>query len=109
MRRGPQDSAAVLWLIERDVWLPDLAHAENMERCARYREKLGRIGAPPGKQWAQDILARYRSGERMQAYNVRLAMDALGMTTEPVLHPPAHPVPRPDAKERQANDVEVEF
>lgn len=108
MRRGPQDSAAVLLLTDKGVWKPALSHTENMDRCADYRSSLGRIGAPPGKQWAQDIMTRYRAGERMQAYNVRLAMDALDIN-EPVLHPPAKPVPRPDAKERQAGDVEVEF
>jgi hypothetical protein len=98
----------VLWLTDKGVWMPDLSHTENMRRCADYRATLGRFGAPPGKEWAQDIITRYRAGAHQPAYVVRLAMDALGIN-EPVLHPPAKPVPRPDAKERQAGDVEVTF
>lgn len=107
MRRGPEDSAAVAWLTQRGVWQPGKSHAENMERCAMFRAKITRVGADPGKKWAQDIADRYQAGERIPMQFVRLAMDALGRGDVPLVHPPSRPVPRPDAKERAAGDVEV--
>lgn len=108
-RPRPTDSAAVRWLTDRGVWQPGRSYADNLERCAKFRAKLGRIGAPPGKQWAQDLMARYKAGERMPAQFVRLAMAALGLPEQPLVMPPEHPVPRPDNKERAAGDVEVAF
>lgn len=108
-RRGPSDSAAVRWLTDRGVWRPQLPYAENMQRCADYRAKIGRLGADPGKQWARELVARYRAGEPVPAYSIRLAMAALGMAPETVLVKPEKPVPRPDRMERAAGDVEVAF
>lgn len=110
MRRGPEDAVAVRWLTERGVWLPGKSHAENMERCAKFREKVGgRIGTDTGKQWAKNIVDRYQSGERVPMQFVRLAMEALGRGDVPLVRTPEKPVPRPDAKERAAGDVEVSF
>lgn len=107
-RHAPStDTVAVRWLIDRGVWLPGKTHAENMQRCADFRAKYARLGSEPGKQWARDIIADYRAGVVLQPYGVKLAFAALGMPEEPLLHRLAKPVPRPDAKERQAGDVEV--
>lgn len=111
-RRGPTDSAAVRWLIDQGVWLPQLTHAENMQRCADYRARLvgsGRFGAEPGKQWARELVARYRAGESLPPQFVRLAMQALGMQPETILAKPGKAVPKPDRMEQAAGDVEVRF
>lgn len=109
-RHAPSiDAVAVRWLIDRGVWQPDKPYAENMERCARARAKWGRVGAEPGKQWAKDIVADYRAGVALPAYHVKLAMAALGMKDEPLLHPSAGSVPRADRRTVSAGDVEVAF
>lgn len=111
-RRGPTDSVAVRWLIERGVWLPQLPYAENMQRCADYRAQMvasGRMGAEPGKDWAREMVARYRAGDAVSAYSIRLALSALGMQPETILTKPGKAVPRPDRMEQAAGDVEVSF
>lgn len=108
MRRGQEDLGAVDWLTRRGVWQPGATHSDNMARCAEFRSRMTRLGAPPGKQWAQDIVGRYQAGERLPDYAVKLAMSALDIT-QPLIHPPKRPVVRPDAKERQAGDVDVGF
>lgn len=110
MSRGAVDSVAVRWLIDRGVWLPKASHAENMQRCAEFRQQMTRLGAEPGKEWARGIVADYRDGVVLPMYAVKLAFQALGLPEEKqVLRKPARPVPRPDAMERQAGDVEVAF
>lgn len=105
---GAVDPVAVRWLVERGVWKPALAHAENMRRVAEFRASMGRLGADPGKGWARDLVAAYRDGQRVPRYSLRLAMAALDMREEPIVERPARPVPRPDIKDRAAGDVEVE-
>lgn len=107
MRRGPECARSVDWLEKAGVWVPGDSHSANMGRCEAYRASVGRLGAPPGKAWAKDILSRYRAGERLHDYAVKLAMAALDVK-EPVIHPPKRAAPRPDARDRQANDVEHE-
>lgn len=103
-------SVAVRWLIDCGVWLPGKSHSENMARCAEYRAtKRDRLGAPASKQWAQDLVERYQQGQPVPVYFVRLACDALDRQSDPILRNPKKPFPKPDAKQRQANDVEVEF
>ena len=111
-RPFPTDAAAVRWLTAAGVWVPKMTYSENMTRCADYRAKLGRIGGDPGKTWARDLVARYRAGEAVQVYSIRLAMEALDLPPETILRTPRTPrtpVPRPDSKERAAGDVEVAF
>ncbi|WP_251199478.1 hypothetical protein [Aromatoleum aromaticum] len=108
-RGGSGDSVSVRWLIEEGVWNPHLPRAENMLRLAQYRAGLERIGGEQGLGWARDLVARYRAGRPVLRAAVKQAMEALGMPDEPILVRPAKPVPRPDAMERAAGDVEVEF
>lgn len=103
------DPVAVRWLTERGVWLPAASHAENMARCAEFRSRMGRIGADAGKGWARELVARYRAGEAVPLYSIRLAMAALEMPPETILERPSRPGPRPDRKELAAGDVEASF
>lgn len=110
MSRSHADSVSMRWLIERGVWLPKASHAENMQRCAEFRQRFARLGAEPGKEWAKRIIDDYREGVVLPMYAVRLAFQALGIPEErQVLRKPTRPVMRPDARERQAGDVEVAF
>lgn len=109
MTRQLVETWAQRWLTDAGVWKPGRSHAENMQACAEARGRWSRLGADPGKQWARDLVERYRAGERLTSMQVRLAHEALGLTPEPVPRKPARPVPRPDIRERQAGDVAVEF
>lgn len=110
MSRGNYvDPVAVRWLTEQGIWHPSAQHVENMERVmAAAHEFAARsvFGAQPGKQWARDLIARYRAGEPLLSMQIKLAMAALDIR-EPVLRNPDNPVPRPDAKDRAAGDVDV--
>lgn len=103
------ESVSVRWLINAGVWDPKATHTQNMQRCADARSRWSRLGADPSKQWAHDVVSDYRAGVEIHPYSVRLAMQALGMPEETLLRKPAKPVPRPDMKELQAGDVEVEW
>lgn len=104
------ETFAQRWLADRGVWRPGAALAENMQRCAEARQRWHTMGAAPGKDWAHAIVADHREGVAMPTYVVRLAYEALGLELEAqLLRKPRWPVPRPDARERQAGDVEVEF
>lgn len=108
MSRQPE-TVAIRWLISAGVWDPRATHAQNMQRCADARTRWGRLGAEPSKQWAKDLISDYRAGVVVHPYAVKLAMQALGMPEETVLRRPTKPAPHPDAKERQAGDVEVQW
>lgn len=104
------ESVAQQWLADRGVWRPGAPLAENMQRCAEARQRWQSMGASPGKEWAHHIVADHREGVAIPPYVVRLAFEALGLEPEAqVLRKPRWPVPRPDVRERQAGDVEVEF
>ena len=104
------ETFAQRWLADRGVWRPGASLAENMQRCAEARQRWQTMGAAPGKDWAHAIVADHREGVAMQPYVVRVAYEALRLEPEAhVLRKPRWPVPRPDARERQAGDVEVEF
>ena len=104
------ETFAQRWLADRGVWRVGAPHAENMQRCAEARRRWQTMGAEPGTAWAHAIVADYREGVALPLYVVRLAFEALGLEPEPqVLRKPRWPVPRPDSRERQAGDVEVEF
>lgn len=110
MTRREIESAALRWLIGRGVWLPERPYAENLARCAKFRAWCaGRLGSPPGVEWARALVDDYRAGVVLPAYSVKLALAALGLPEEQILRPPAKQVPRPDAKELAAGDVEVAF
>lgn len=98
------------WLADRGVWLPDATHAHNMQRCAEARQRWQTMGAAPGKDWARRIVADYREGVVIPAYAVNLAHAALELEVEPqALRRPRRPVARPDIRDRQAGDIDVEF
>lgn len=104
------ETFAQRWLADRGVWRPGAPLDENMQRCAQARQRWQHLGAIPGKDWAHAIVADHREGVAMPPYVVRVAYEALGLEPEAqVLRKPRWPVPRPDARERQAGDVEVEF
>lgn len=104
------ETAAQRWLTDRGVWRPGAPLAENMRRCVEARQRWQTMGASPGKEWAHRIVADYREGVVMPPYVVRLAFEALGLEPEAqALRKPRYPVARPDARERQAGDVEVVF
>ena len=96
------------WLVDRGLLVRGDSPIERMRRLAAYREAVKTMAKPEPRQWARDLLARHRAGERIMPQMVRMATDALGLSPEPVLMTPERPVPRPDAKERQAGDVEVD-
>ncbi len=104
------ETAAQRWLADRGVWRPGAPLADNMQRCADARARWQTMGAAPGKEWAHNIVADHRAGVAMPPYVVRVAYEALDLEPEKqALRKPRWPVPRPDARERQAGDVEVEF
>lgn len=108
--RSLVETFAQRWLADRGVWRQGASHAENMQRCVEARQRWQALGAAPGKDWAHAIVADHREGVVMPPYVVRLAHEALDLEPEtPALRKPRRPVPRPDARERQAGDVEVEF
>lgn len=109
MTRQLVETWAQRWLTDAGVWKPGRSHAQNMQACVEARSRWGRLGAEPGKQWARDLVERYKAGECLHPTQIRLAHEALGIKPEPVLRKPARPVPRPDARERQAGDVTMEF
>lgn len=97
------------WLVERDLLVPGEPPARTMQRCAAFRAALAGKAKPGPLEWAREVLRQHAAGLLVQPYCVRVANDALGRHEEPELRAPARPVPRPDAKERQAGDVEVAF
>lgn len=99
---------AVRWLAERGLLVRGESAGGRMRRLAAYREHIKTAAKPGPDQWARDLLARHKAGERILPQMVRMATDALGLSPEPVVVTPKRPVPRPDAKERQAGDVEVD-
>lgn len=97
------------WLLEKGLVVRGERPSEVMLRLARWREALPRTERPDPRQWARDLVGRYRAGERLQRIQVVLAHEALGLECGPVLRVPDPPPSRPDARERQANDVERAF
>lgn len=98
-------AATRAWLLEKGLVERGERPSEVMRRLADWRADLPRTPRPGPRQWAQDLVARYQAGERLQRMQVTLAHEALGLTCGPVLRVPDPPPPRPDAMERQANDV----
>lgn len=96
------------WLVERGLLVRGDSPGDRMRRLAAYREQVKTLAKPDPKQWARDLMARHRAGERVLPQMVRMATDALGLAPEPRLMTPDPKPPRPDVRERQAGDVEVE-
>lgn len=97
------------WIFEQGLARPGDSHAAVMRRLAEWRANLHRLPKPGDKDWARKIIARYEAGERMSLVVLRLAQEALGVQDVPVLRQPIPAPVRPDARERQAGDVEPAF
>lgn len=108
--RALVETLAQRWLVDRGVWVPGAPLDDNMQRCAAARQRWQSIGAAASKSWAHAIVECHRAGEVLQPYAVKIAYAALDLEPEPqVLRKPRRTVPRPDAVQRQAGDVEVDF
>lgn len=107
--RRQAQQRAVQWLVAQQLMVPGEPAARTMKRCAEFRQSLATKPKPGPKDWAQRIVQKHASGDPVSMTLLRLANAALGRHPEPVLdHPRPKPV-RPDAKDRQAGDVEVAF
>lgn len=73
------------------------------------RARLASASTAPSKDWARTLVAKYRAGERVHRFALEMAWEVLGMAPEPVVMRPRRGVQRPDARDRQAGDVEVDF
>lgn len=94
------------WAIDQGLRRAGMTTGDYMRALAAYRAHIGRTERPGMKEWARDLVARHAAGLPVPPYNLRLANDALGRPAEPTLVQKADRAPRPDARDRQAGDME---
>ncbi|MCB1889072.1 MAG: hypothetical protein KDH20_15805 [Rhodocyclaceae bacterium] len=94
------------WAVEQGLRRAGMSKGEYMRALAEYRAELPTRPRPDAKQWARDIVARHAAGFPVQMQCLSLANEALGRKTEPTLVQRPDREPRPDAKDREAGDME---
>ena len=109
MSRDMVQRKAREWIFSEGLAKPGDSHATVMRRLAEWRTNLPKLPKPGDKDWARKVIARYEAGERMSLMVLRMAKEALGVQDVPLLRQPIPAPVRPDARERQAGDVEPAF